>query len=71
MCSSGIRPGAWDNLRWKDIQPARGTDDKGEIIAAKIVVYAGDEEEYFSFITPEAYHELEKWMNYRRIRRGD
>jgi hypothetical protein len=37
----------------------------GEVIAAKIIVYAEDEEQYFSFITPEAYHELEKWMNYR------
>jgi hypothetical protein len=64
MSSSGIRLGAWDYLRWKDIQPIKRND--GEIIAAKIIVYAEDEEEYFSFITPEAYHELEKWMNYRR-----
>jgi hypothetical protein len=65
MSSSGIRLGAWDYLRWKDIQPIKRNDD-GEIIAAKIIVYAEDPEEYFSFITPEAYHELEKWMNYRR-----
>ena len=32
---------------------------------AKIVVYAGDDEEYFSFITPEAYYQLENWMEYR------
>ena len=63
MSSSGIRLGAWDYLRWKDIHPAKRN---GKIIAAKIIVYAEDEEEYFSFITPEAYHELEKWMNYRR-----
>jgi hypothetical protein len=63
MSSSGIRLGAWDYLRWKDIQPIKRN---GEIIAAKIIVYAEDEEEYFSFITPEAYHELEKWMNYRK-----
>jgi integrase len=67
MCSSGIRLGAWDYLRWKDIQPARDiVHNEEKILAAKIIVYAGDEEEYFSFITPEAYHELEKWMNYRR-----
>ena len=35
------------------------------IIAAKVRVYAEDEEEYFSFITPEAYHELQKWISYR------
>jgi integrase len=63
MSSSGIRLGAWDYLRWKDIQPVR---KDGEVIAAKIIVYAEDEEQYFSFITPEAYHELEKWMSYRK-----
>jgi hypothetical protein len=50
-------------LRRKDIQPIKRN---GEIIAAKIIVYTEDEEEYFSFITTEAYDELEKWMNYRK-----
>ena len=63
MTSSGIRLGAWDYLRWKDIQPLKS--DRGELIAAKIIVYAGKDEEYFSFITPEAYREIEKWINYR------
>ena len=63
MASSGIRLGAWDYLRWRDIQPI---ESQGKIIAAKIIVYAGDDEEYFSFITPEAYHELQKWMQYRQ-----
>ena len=48
MASSGIRLGAWDYLRWKDIQPI---ERQGKIVAAKIIVYAGDDEEYFSFIT--------------------
>ena len=61
MSSSGIRLGAWDYLRWKDIHPI---ERNGEIVAAKIIIYAEDEQ-YFSFITPEAYHELKKWMNYR------
>src|SRR5215207_9127750 len=63
MGSSGIRLGAWDYLRWKDIQPI---ERQGKVIAAKIVVYAGDDEEYFSFITAEAYMELQKWMQYRQ-----
>jgi hypothetical protein len=30
-------------------------------------VYSGKEgDEYFSFITHEAYNELEKWMDYRK-----
>jgi hypothetical protein len=62
MSSCGIRLGAWDYLRWRHIQPIRR---ERKIVAAKIVVYAGDDEEYFSFITAEAYYQLEKWMEYR------
>ena len=60
MASSGIRLGAWDYLYWKDIQPI---ERQGKVVAAKIIIYAGDDEEYFSFITAEAYHELEKWIS--------
>ena len=63
MASSGIRLGAWDYLRWKDIQPI---ERQGKVVAGKIIVYAGDVEEYFSFITVEAYLELQKWMQYRQ-----
>lgn len=59
MATSGIRLGAWDYLRWGNIKPIRSKDI---VIAAKITVYAGDDEEYFSFITPEAYHTLENWI---------
>jgi hypothetical protein len=62
MASSWIRLGTWDYMRWKRVQPV---EREGEIVAAKIIVYAGDDEEYFSFITPEAYHELNDWMTYR------
>ena len=63
MASSGIRLGAWDYLCWKDIQPI---ERQGKVAAAKIIVYAGDDEEYFSFMTSEAYDELQKWMQYRQ-----
>ncbi|MDR4492048.1 MAG: hypothetical protein R2685_14295 [Candidatus Nitrosocosmicus sp.] len=63
MISSGIRLGAWEYLKWKHVIPIK--DEKGTIISAKIIVYAGDREEYFSFITPEAYFALQEWMNYR------
>ena len=63
MASSGIRLGAWDYLRWRDIFPII-KDDK--IIAAKITVYAEEDEEYFSFITNEAYEALNDWMDYRK-----
>ncbi len=64
MCSSGIRLGAWDYLKWKHIIPI--VNDNNEIIAAKIRVYAEEEDEYFSFISLEAYSYLKEWMNYRK-----
>jgi hypothetical protein len=62
-CSSGIRVGAWAYLKWKHVEPIK-RDDK--IVAAKITVYAGEYEEYFSFITPEAFQALQEWMDYRK-----
>jgi hypothetical protein len=56
MASSGIRLGTWDYVHWKHTQLVKRD---GKIIATKIVVYTGDDEEYFSFITPEAYYKLE------------
>lgn len=63
MASSGIRLGAWNYLKWKHIIPIRRD---GNIVAAKIIVYQGDPEQYFSFITPEAFYELEKWISFRK-----
>lgn len=63
MISSGIRLGAWEYLKWKHVIPLK--DSSGTLIAAKIIVYPGDKEEYFSFITPEAYNALKEWMDYR------
>ncbi len=63
MSSSGIRLEAWDYLRWRHIMPIKR---EGNRLAAKIVVYAGDEEEYISFLSPEAYSELENWMEFRK-----
>jgi integrase len=58
MASSGIRLGAWDDLKWKHVHPIT---KNGRVLAAKLIVYGGNAEEYFTFITPEAYYELEKW----------
>jgi hypothetical protein len=63
MSSSGIRLGAWDYLGWQHIMPIKR---EGKLVVAKIVVYAGDEEEYISFLSPEAYSELENWMEFRK-----
>ena len=62
MISSGIRIGAWDYLKLKHVSPIT---DNGKIVAAKLSVYACDREEYFAFITPEAYNLLKEWMEFR------
>lgn len=43
------------------------TDQNGKqvIVAAKIIVYAGSPDKYYSFLTPEAYYALKQWMDYR------
>ena len=63
MLSSGIRVGAWNYLKWKHIIPIK--NDKDDVIAAKIIVYAGTKEEYFSFITPEAFNALQEYIDFR------
>lgn len=63
MISSGIRIGAWDTLQWKHITPI--INDNNEVISAKLEVYPGDQEEYYSFMTPEAYNALKEWMDFR------
>jgi integrase len=84
-CSSGIRVGAWEYLKWKHIEPIIRVIGDGDttfetlkwnhepvsqqdkvIVAAKITVYAGENEQYFSFITPEAFEVLDEWMRYRK-----
>ena len=51
MASSGIRVGAWDYLKSSHISPIIRD---GKLLAAKINVYAGEDDEYTTFITPEA-----------------
>jgi hypothetical protein len=70
MISSGIRIGAWEWLKWKHIVPIynKNENENGNnqiLLAAKIIVYDGEPERYFSYITPEAYNALKEWMDFR------
>jgi len=62
MVSSGIRLGAWEYLRWKHVIPL--INEHGDIIAAKMIVYAGDREEYYVFLIPEAYFLLKDCLGF-------
>jgi hypothetical protein len=61
--STGIRVGAWDYMKWKHITPVK--DGNGVVIAAKLVVYPGEPEEYLTFMTAEAYNTVNEWMEFR------
>jgi hypothetical protein len=63
MTSGGFRLGAWDYLRWKHVFAIK--DVRGEVIAAKVIIYAEEEDEYYTYITPEAYIALKNWMDFR------
>ena len=67
MCASGIRVGAWDFLKWGHILPIfdKQNGAMGTLLAAKMTVYAGEPEQYQTFVTPEAYNALKKWMVFR------
>ena len=64
--SSGIRVGTWDYLKWKHIIPIKRND---VVIAAKIIVVNTkcNNRIYYSFVTPEAYHSLSDWMEFRKL----
>lgn len=59
MASGGFRLGAWQWLSWADIEPIVQNDS---VIAAKVVIYRGEPEEYFCYITPEAFGKLDAYM---------
>ena len=63
MASSGIRLGAWSYLKWGHVLPI---ERDGEIVAARLRVYAEEEDEYVTFISLEAWNELSKWIKYRQ-----
>jgi integrase len=63
MTSSGIRLSAWDYLKRKHIVPVIRD---GQVVAGRILVYADDDDEYFSFISREAFDALQEWMTYRK-----
>jgi hypothetical protein len=65
MISGAFRIGAWDYLKWKHVTPIKN-EKTGKVISAKMIIYSGEPEEYYSFVTPEAYCALEEYMMFRK-----
>jgi hypothetical protein len=65
MLSAGFRIGSWDYLKWKHVSPIK-IEKTGQVIAAKLIIYSGESEEYYCFITLEAYEVLSEWMEFRK-----
>jgi integrase len=65
ILSSGIRVGAFDYLKLKHVIPIE--NENKEIIAAKLVVYAGEDDQHVTFITPEAYQAIQEYMDFRKL----
>ena len=64
MLSSGIRVGAWNWLRWKNVIPI---EKDGSIVAAKLIVYHQKPEQYNTYITREAYFSLKAYIEFREL----
>ena len=61
MASTGIRKGAFEYLRLRNLEPIN------EHNIYKVTVYEGeDEDEYFTFCTPETRKEIDKYLDYRQ-----
>jgi hypothetical protein len=64
MASSGMRLGGFQGLTDGCIKPIY--DEKNnKLLAAHVMVYKGTDEEYDTFISPEAYHAYEEYRNLR------
>ena len=65
MISGAFRIGAWDYLKWKHVSAIK--DEKtGQLIAAKMIIYSDEPDEYFCLITPEAFDALVQYVTFRK-----
>src|SRR5919109_4569586 len=64
MASSGMRLGCFVELTDGCIKPIH--DEKtGKLLAAHVIVYKGTEDEYDTFVSPEAFHAYEEYRSLR------
>ena len=54
------------NIRWNHIRHKADRESR-DIVAAKIIDYAGWEGEYFTFVSKGAFQALKEWIDYREL----
>ena len=65
MASSGMRLGGFAGLTDGDIQPIFDETTGKKLVAAHVVVYRGTDDEYDTFISPEAFSTYQEYQNLR------
>lgn len=68
MVSGGFRLGGWLGLQVKDFEPIK---HEGQIIAGKVTIYRGEPEQYYTFISKEAWDRFQAYLELRRKARED
>ncbi len=63
MLSSGCRVGSFDYLNWGHIEPI---EKSKVLVAAKIRIYSGTSDKYFSFISPETFNAIQSDIEFRK-----
>ena len=63
LLTSGISEGSIQSLTISDWSPIHRNN---KLVAGKLVVYNGEPERYFTFITEECYHSIERYLEFRR-----
>ena len=70
MASSGMRLHSFVGLRDGDIRPIYDETTGKKLVATHVVVYRGTDDEYDTFISPEAFSIYQEYRNLR-IKFGD
>ncbi len=65
MASSGMRLGGFAGLTDGDIQPIFDETTGKKLVATHVVVYRGTDDEYDTFISPEAFSTYQEYQNLR------
>jgi integrase len=65
LASSGMRLGGLTGLKDGDLRPMYDKDDPSKVVAAHVIVYAGTDDAYDTFVSVEAW---QAYVEYRSVR---